>query len=183
MTDAHATAIIEDGARIGEGTLVWHFSHVRSGAQIGKNCVIGKSVYVDAGVRVGDAVKIQNAVSIYNGVTLEDGVFVGPHVTFTNDKTPRAVDPDMNPLGDDDWQVSATRVERGASIGAHATILCGLTLSEWCMVAAGAVVTRDIPPFALAVGNPAKLAGIVDKRGNVIHRPYEPGTYADIVIL
>ncbi len=149
----HEKAVVEPGARIGEGTKVWHFAHVRSGAKIGRNCVLGKDVYVDAGVEIGDGVKIENGVSVFRGVTIEDDAFIGPHVTFTNDKYPRSFNVD--------WEVVPTRVKRGASIGANATVVCGVTIGEYSMVAAGSVVTRDVPPHGLVVGNPARLIGFV----------------------
>ncbi len=149
----HPTAVVEEGAVIGEGTKIWHFVHVRAGAKIGRNCNIGKDVYIDVGVEIGDNVKIQNGVSVYRGVKLEDDVFVGPYAVFTNDLYPRAFNRN--------WKVVPTLVKRGASIGANATIVCGVTIGEYAMVAAGAVVTRDIPPHGLVMGNPARLRGFV----------------------
>ena len=149
----HPTAIVEEDVEIGEGTRVWHFVHIRRGARIGRNCNIGKGVYIDVGVEVGNNVKIQNFVSIYRGVKIEDDVFIGPHATFTNDLYPRAFN--------EDWEVVPTLVKRGASIGANATIVCGVTIGEYAMVGAGAVVTRDVPPFGLVYGNPARLRGFV----------------------
>lgn len=148
----HPSALIDHGAQIGHGTHIWHFVHVRSTAMIGANCSLGQGVYIDAGVLIGNRVKIQNGVSIYRGVTLEDEVFIGPHVVFTNDKHPRA-------LGQ--WTHESTRVCRGASIGAGAVILCGLTIGEYAMVGAGSVVTRDVEPYELVYGNPASHAGTV----------------------
>jgi acetyltransferase-like isoleucine patch superfamily enzyme len=174
---AHPTAIVEEGAVLGEGTRVWHFAHVRKGARIGRGCIIGKSVYVDAGVVIGDSVKIQNNVSVYHGVTIGDGVFVGPHVCFTNDKLPRAINEDGSPKGAEDWVVGTIRVERGASLGANSTIVTGVTLGTWCMVGAGAVVTKDVPPYALVLGAPARLAGVVAPSGEIISRTYAPGEY------
>ncbi|UNQ72874.1 acyltransferase [Infirmifilum sp. NZ] len=150
---AHPTAVVEEGAEVGEGTRIWHFAHVRSGARIGRNCNIGKDVYIDAGAVVGDRVKIQNGVSVYRGVVIEDDVFVGPYAVFTNDKYPRAFSTD--------WEVVPTVVKRGASIGANATIVCGVTIGEYAMVAAGSVVTKDVPPHGLVAGNPARLIGFV----------------------
>jgi len=149
----HPTAIVEEGAIIGEGTRIWHFVHIRSGAKIGRNCNIGKDVYIDVGVEIGDNVKIQNGVSIYRGVKIEDDVFVGPYAVFTNDKYPRAFNRD--------WKVVPTVIKRGASVGANATIMCGVTIGEYAMVAAGAVVTKDVPPHGLVMGNPARLKGFV----------------------
>jgi len=150
---AHPTAIVES-QNIGEGTRIWHFAHVRSGAKIGNNCNIGKSVYIDIGAEIGSNVKIQNFVSVYRGVTIEDDVFVGPSATFTNDLYPRAF------IWDED-HVSATRICRGASIGANATIVCGITVGEYAMIGAGSVVAEDVPPFGLVLGNPGRLRGYV----------------------
>ncbi|MEM2020936.1 MAG: acyltransferase [Zestosphaera sp.] len=149
----HPTAVVEEGAEIGEGTRIWHFVHVRRGARIGRGCNIGKDVYVDVDVRIGNNVKIQNFVSVYRGVVLEDDVFIGPHATFTNDLYPRSYNTE--------WEVIPTLVKKGASIGANATIICGVTIGEYAMVGAGAVVTRDVPPHGLVVGNPARLIGFV----------------------
>ncbi|NWF96948.1 MAG: N-acetyltransferase [Candidatus Thorarchaeota archaeon] len=162
MTDVskvfiHPLAVVDEGAKIGDGTRIWHFAHVRGSAKIGTGCNIGKDVYVDADVVIGDRVKIQNGVSVYHGVTIEDDVFCGPHMTFTNDLYPRAFG--------DAWTVSKTLVRRGASIGAHATIVCNTTLGEYCMIGAGAVVTKDVPPHALVVGNPAHIVAFVCKCG------------------
>lgn len=150
---AHPTAVVEEGAVVGEGTRIWHFAHVRSGARVGRYCRIGKDVYIDEGAVVGDRVKIQNGVSVYKGVVIEDDAFIGPYAVFTNDKYPRSFS--------EDWEVVPTRVKRGASIGANATIVCGVTIGEYAMVAAGSVVTRDVPPHGLVMGNPARLVGFV----------------------
>jgi acetyltransferase-like isoleucine patch superfamily enzyme len=164
----HPTAEVEPGAEVGSGTRIWHHCHVREGATIGEGCILGYGVYVDAGVHIGDHCKLQNRVSVYHGVTIEDGVFVGPHVTFTNDKHPRAVQPDGAPSTDADWTVSPTLVQRGASIGAGAVILPGVTVGRWAMVAAGAIVTRDVPDNGLVAGNPARLAGYVCECGHTL---------------
>ncbi len=150
----HPTAIIDDGAIIGTGSKIWHFAHVRDTAIIGDNVIVGKSSYIDEGVKIGNNVKIQNLVSIYNGVTIGDNVFVGPHVTFTNDLYPRAIA---------DWEISYTHVSDGVSIGANATIICGNNLGENCLIAAGSVVTKEIPPHALVGGNPVRILGWVCK--------------------
>ena len=147
----HPTAVVEEGAIIGEGTRIWHFAHVRRGAKIGRNCNIGKDVYIDVDVEIGDNIKIQNCVSLYRGVKVEDDAFIGPHVVFTNDPYPRSFNRD--------WQVVPTLVKRGASIGANATILCDVTIGEYSMIAAGSVVTKDVPPHGLVMGNPARLRG------------------------
>jgi acetyltransferase-like isoleucine patch superfamily enzyme len=157
----HPTAEVSPKAEIGEGASIWHQAQVREGARIGKNCIIGKGVYVDAGVVLGDNVKIQNYVSVYHGVTIEDGVFVGPHVCFTNDLKPRAVNPDGSLKAADDWELSLTRIQRGAALGANSTIRCGITIGVWAMIGAGSVVAKDIPDYGLAWGNPARLHGFV----------------------
>ncbi|ABL78296.1 acyltransferase [Thermofilum pendens] len=159
---AHPTAVVEEGAEIGEGTRIWHFAHVRSGARIGRNCNIGKDVYVDQGAVIGNNVKIQNGVSVYRGVVIEDNVFVGPYAVFTNDKYPRAFSTD--------WEVVPTVVKEGASIGANATIVCGVTIGRYAMVAAGSVVTRDVPDHALVAGNPARIVGFVCYCGRPLKR-------------
>jgi len=164
----HPTAEVEEGAHIGDGTRIWHHAHVRSGASIGANCILGYGVYVDAGVHIGDNCKLQNRVSVYHGVTIEDGVFVGPHVAFTNDKHPRAIRADGSLSTDDDWTVSPTLVRNGASIGAGAVILPGVTLGRWCLVGAGAVVSRDVPDHGLVTGNPARLGGYACKCGHTL---------------
>lgn len=165
------TAVVADEAEIGPGTKIWHFAQVRAKARIGTGCVIGTGAYVDTGVTIGDHCKIQNGANLYRGVVLEDGVFVGPDVQFTNDRVPRAINPDGSLKEEDDWSVVPTRVGRGASIGANATIICGVTIGEWAMVAAGAVVTRDVPPYACVAGVPARVIGRVCKCG----RRHGPG--------
>lgn len=158
----HPSAIVEDGATIGPGTSIWHQSHVRAGSRIGSGCTLGFAVYVDAEVVVGDRCKIQNHVSVYRGVVLEDEVFVGPSATFTNDLYPRA--------GSSDWQVVHTRVGRGASIGANATVVCGIEIGAWSMVGAGAVVNSDVPAHGLVLGAPARLRGWVCFCGRTLAR-------------
>jgi UDP-2-acetamido-3-amino-2,3-dideoxy-glucuronate N-acetyltransferase len=157
----HPTAEVSPEAVIGEGSSIWHHCQVRQGTTIGSNCILGKGVFVDVGVSIGNNVKVQNYVSIYHGVTIEDGVFIGPHVCFTNDLNPRAINADGSLKDADDWVLSKTLVHKGASIGANATIRCGVTVGEWALVGAGSVVTHDIPDHALVYGNPAKLHGFV----------------------
>ncbi len=169
----HDTAQVSDEAVIGAGTKIWQQVQIRENAVIGKDCIISKGVYVDAGVRIGNHVKIQNGISVYHGVTLEDGVFCGPHCVFTNDRFPRAINPDGTLKGGEDWQVSETRVKYGASIGAHATIVCGVTIGRWAMVGAGAVVTRDVPDHGLVYGNPARLKGFVCACGQKLMKEAE----------
>jgi acetyltransferase-like isoleucine patch superfamily enzyme len=161
----HPSAEVSPGADIGPGTAIWHHAQIRDGARIGSNCIVGKGVYVDAGVVIGNNVKIQNFVSIYRGVTIEDGVMCGPHCVFTNDKYPRAINPNGTLKVEDDWTLSPTLVRQGASLGANATILCGVTIGCWAMIGAGAVVTRDVPDYGLVWGNPARLHGFVDASG------------------
>ena len=153
----HPTAEVSPKAVIGAGTKIWNLAQIREGARIGKNCIISKDVYIDKGVVIGNGVKIQNGVSIYKGVVLEDEVFVGPHSTFTNDFRPRAFTRD--------WDVIPTRLRRGCSVGANATVMCGITLGEYCMISAGAVITVDTLPHGLYIGNPARLKGFVSRSG------------------
>ena len=165
MTFIHPSAEVEADVIIGEDTKVWHLCHIRRGAHIGSECVIGRGVFVDAGVRIGSRVKIQNYVSVFHGVTIEDGVFVGPHVCFTNDMFPRAVNADMSLKAADDWVLSETLVKAGAALGANSTIVCGITIGRWAMVGSGSVVTKDVPDYALVVGNPARVIGYVTPAG------------------
>jgi acetyltransferase-like isoleucine patch superfamily enzyme len=157
----HPTADVSPHAVIGEGTRIWQQCQIRENVVIGQDCNISKGVYIDPDVRIGNNVKIHNYVSIYRGVVLEDGVFCGPHCVFTNDHLPRAVNPDGTIKTIDDWVCTATLVREGASIGANATIVCGVTIGRWAMVGAGAVVTHDVPDYGLVYGNPARLHGFV----------------------
>lgn len=157
----HPTAEVSPQASVGARTRIWRQAHVREGATIGESCNIGKGVYVDTHVKIGSNVKIQNHVSVFEGVTLEDGVFVGPHVCFTNDLFPRAITRDGRLKNADDWTITPTLVKYGASLGAGSVIRCGVTIGEFALVGAGAVVTRDVPPHALVLGNPARQRGYV----------------------
>lgn len=158
----HPTAIVEENADVGAGTSVWHHAHVRDGARVGRDCVIGKNVYVDTQAVVGDRCKLQNNVSVYHGVHIGDDVFVGPSATFTNDLVPRAFKAD--------WKIVETYVHDGASIGANATIVCGVTLGQYSMVAAGATVTHDVAAHQLVAGTPARHRGWVCRCGEVVSR-------------
>ncbi|RMH67878.1 MAG: N-acetyltransferase [Actinomyces sp.] len=161
----HPTADVEEGATIGSGTAVWRHCHIRTGARIGSGCNLGKNVFVDRGVVIGDGCKLQNNVNVYEGVSLEDRVFVGPSATFTNDLIPRAFI--------ENWELVPTSVREGASIGAHATIVCGVELGAYCMVAAGATVVRDVAAHELVGGTPAVHLGWVCRCGRVVSRDAE----------
>ncbi|MBN2804931.1 MAG: N-acetyltransferase [Deltaproteobacteria bacterium] len=148
----HESSFVDTPCKIGKGTKIWHFSHIMKNSFIGDYCNIGQNVFVAEGVKIGSRVKIQNGVSVYNGVTLEDDVFVGPGAVFTNVSTPRS-------FIDRSKEYAETLIKKGATIGANATIVCGHTVGEYSFVAAGSVVTKDVAPFALVMGNPAKVAG------------------------
>ncbi len=157
------TAVVDENVTIGEGTKIWHFSHILKNATIGKNCVLGQNVQIGAGVNIGNGCKIQNNVSIYNGVTLEDAVFCGPSMVFTNVLTPRAHVERKD-------EFAPTLVKEGATVGANATIVCGTTIGEHAMIGAGSVVIRDVPPYALVVGNPARQIGWVSRAGEKLDK-------------
>lgn len=159
----HETSYIDSDVEIGDGTKVWHFCHVQSGVRIGQNCSFGQNVNIGYNVIIGNNCKVQNNVSIYEGVLLDDYVFCGPSCVFTNDLTPRA----KFPKGREHYV--KTRVKEGASIGANATVVCGVTIGEWAMVAAGAVVTKDVQSHALVVGIPARQRGWVCECGNILN--------------
>ena len=156
----HPSANVDARAEIGEGTKVWINVQVREHSRIGRDCIISKDVYIDHAVQVGDRCKIQNSVSVYNGVTIGDDVFVGPNVAFTNDRVPRAFNTE--------WKITPTHVGNGASLGANCTIVGGITVGEYAMVAAGSVVTKDVPPYTLVMGNPARPYARIDKAGNKV---------------
>lgn len=157
----HPSSIIDNNVKVGSGTKIWHFSHVSTGAKIGKNCSLGQNVFVGNHVMIGNNVKIQNNVSVYEGVTLEDDVFCGPSCVFTNVKQPRSRFP-VNKKYD------KTLIKKGVTIGANVTIVCGVTIGRYVFIGAGAVVTKDVPDYALVYGNPAKIQGKVDKKGKKI---------------
>lgn len=156
---AHETAVIDDGCQIGSGTRIWHFSHIMTGCTIGRDCSIGQNVVISPEVRIGNRVKIQNNVSVYTGVICEDDVFLGPSAVFTNVINPRSAVVRKN-------EYKPTYVRKGATVGANATIVCGITLGEYSFIGAGAVVTKDIPAYALVVGNPARQTGWMSEFGH-----------------
>ncbi len=158
--EIHPSAHVSKDAEVGEGTRVWHEVQIREGAKVGKNCTLGKCVYVGKNVVVGDNCKIQNRASLYQGVKVGSDVFIGPHVIVTNDRHPRADSPD--------WKVVETIIEDGASIGANSTIMCGITICEHAMIGAGSVVTRDVGPHELVMGNPATKRGYVCSCGRTL---------------
>lgn len=156
----HPTAEVETNVTIGAGSRVWHHVHIREGVRIGENCSFGRNVYLDTNVHIGSGVKVQNGVSIYDGVVLEDDVFIGPHAVFTNDLYPRSFSKE--------WQKVPTLIKKGASVGANATILCGICIGEYAMIAAGTVVSEDVPPYALVRGSSGSVVGYVDEQGRPI---------------
>lgn len=155
----HPTAEVSDRASIGEGASVWHQAQVREGASVGPGCIIGKGVYIGADVQVGANCKIQNYSCVYEGATLADGVFVGPAVVFTNDRYPRAINADGSLKSADDWQAGRTMVRYGAAVGSRSVILPGMNIGRWALIAAGSVVTHDVPDHGLVAGNPARQIG------------------------
>jgi UDP-2-acetamido-3-amino-2,3-dideoxy-glucuronate N-acetyltransferase len=168
---AHPSACIDDGACIGEGAKVWHFCHISSDARLGECCILGQNVFVDRGVIIGDRCKIQNNVSVYKGVTLEDEVFCGPSCVFTNVVTPRAGVERKS-------EFAPTLIKKGATIGANATIICGTTVGRYALIGAGAVVSRDVPDFALVLGVPGRVAGWVCSCGEVLCHLGDTGRHA-----
>ena len=165
MATIHPTADVSPLAELGEGTRVWANVQIRERAKIGRNCIIGRNSYIDFDVTIGDNIKIQNNASLYVGLTVADGVFIGPHVIFTNDKLPRAINPDCSLKSATDWHVGKTHVDYGAAIGAGAIIVTGVTIGRWAMIGSGAVVTKDVPDYALVVGNPARVIGYISSTG------------------
>ncbi len=168
---AHQSAVVDEGADIGRGTRIWHFSHVSASAVVGENCVLGQNVFVGNRVRIGNRVKIQNNVSVYEGVVLEDDVFCGPSMVFTNVINPRAFVERKD-------EFRQTHVGRGASLGANCTVICGVSIGEYALVGAGAVVTRDVPAYALVTGVPAVQAGWVSRAGEKLDLPLRGGCQA-----
>ena len=164
----HESAYVDEGAVIGAGTKVWHFSHIMKGAQIGERCVFGQNVNVDGGVVIGNNVKVQNNVSIYTGTVIEDDAFLGPSCVLTNVTNPRS---QINRHS----LYEKTLIRRGATVGANATIVCGVTLGRYCFVAAGSVVTKDLPDYALVMGNPARQKGWMSRHGHILKNPDSGG--------
>lgn len=162
----HESSYIDENVEIGADTKIWHFCHIQSGASIGERCSLGQNVNIANNVKIGNDVKIQNNVSVYEGVTVEDGVFLGPSCVFTNDLTPRA----RYPKGKESYQM--TVIKEGASIGANATIVCGHFIGRYALVAAGSVVTRDVPDYCVVRGVPARICGKIDERGEIIYGNY-----------
>jgi len=158
----HESSFVDEGAQIGEGTKIWHFCHIMGGAKIGKKCSIGQNVNVGSRAIIGDGVKIQNNVSVYDDVIIEDDVFCGPSCVFTNVINPRA-------FVERKHEYKKTVVKKGASIGANATIVCGVTIGEYALIGAGSVVTKDVPAYALAYGNPARVKGKVNENGDILN--------------
>ena len=159
----HESSYVDNNVSIGKDTKIWHFSNIQSGAIIGENCSIGQNVNVGNNVKIGNYVKIQNNVSVYEGVELEDYVFCGPSMVFTNIKIPRSEFPQKGSR-----YYKKTIVKKSASIGANATIICGVTIGEYALIGSGSVITKDVPPYSLVIGNPGKIVGKVDKKGNSI---------------
>jgi len=162
----HDTADVADSASIAAGSAVWHYAQVRENARIGENCVVGRGAYVGPGVEIGDNCKIQNYALVYEPASLAAGVFVGPAVVFTNDQFPRAVNPDGTPKSGADWEAVGVTVREGASIGANSVCIAPLTIGAWSLVGSGSTVVRDVPDFALVVGNPARRIGWVGRAGH-----------------
>jgi len=165
MSRIHSTAEVHPTATVEDGAIIWSYCQIREKARVGARSVLGRGAYVDAEVTIGADCKLQNYVCTFIGVTLEDGVFVGPHACFTNDLRPRAIRPDGGIKGPHDWTIGKTLVKYGAAIGANATVVCGTTIGRWALVAAGSVVTKDVPDYGMVRGNPAKLVGFVSAEG------------------
>ncbi|MCR8943915.1 N-acetyltransferase [Streptomyces sp. OUCMDZ-4982] len=172
------TAQVDESAEIGAGSSVWELAQIREGAKLGEGCVVGRGAYVGCGVRIGNNVKLQNYALVYEPAELADGVFVGPAVVLTNDHNPRSVDPDGRQKRGGDWQAVGVQVAEGASLGARSVCVAPVRIGRWAMVAAGAVVTRDVPDFALVVGVPARRIGWVGRSGErLTAREGEPGVW------
>lgn len=162
------SADVDSRATIGDGTVIWHLAQIRESAEIGEECIIGRGAYIDQGVKLGNNCKVQNYALVYAPAVLEEGVFVGPAAVFTNDRFPRAVNTDGTLKSSEDWETQTTLIRYGAAIGARSVLITGVTVGRWAMVAAGAVVTKDVPDFALVGGTPARILGWVDENGTRI---------------
>lgn len=154
----HQTSVVDSGAKVGKGTQIWHFCHIRDTAEIGEECKLGQNIYIDGNVKIGNRVKIQNNVSVFNGVTIEDDVFLGPSVVFTNVVNPRSFIERKDAF-------KKTVIKKGATIGANATVICGVEIGEYALVGAGAVVTKNVPAYGLVLGNPGRMKGWVSRAG------------------
>lgn len=160
-----STADVDDRATLGDATTVWHLAQIREHARLGRQCIVGRSAYIGTGVQIGDHCKIQNNALVYEPASLADGVFIGPAVVLTNDTWPRAVNPDGSPKSASDWEPVGVTIEEGASIGARSVCIAPVRIGAWALVAAGSVVTRDVPAYALVAGNPARRIGWVGRAG------------------
>jgi len=165
----HDSAYVSDQAVIGNDAKIWNYVQIRERAEVGEGCIVGKNVYIDFDVKIGKNCKIQNNSSVFHGAILEDGVYIGPHVIITNDKNPRAINPDGTLKMADDWVVGKTLIKYGASLGAGVIVLPGVTIGRFAMIGSGAVITRDVPDFGLVVGSPGRVIGTVDETGKVVN--------------
>lgn len=173
----HASADIADSADIASSTRIWHYAQIREKATIGHNCIIGRGAYIGQGVSLGDGCKVQNYALVYEPAILEEGVFIGPAAVLTNDEFPRSVNTDGSPKSSKDWEPVGVHVKRGASVGANATLIAPLVIGEWALIGSGSVVTKDVPNFALVVGNPARRIRWVGKAGIPLEATEQQGTY------